>query len=297
MKLSVIIPTYKRDELLLGLVSNFIDKQTTHIDEIIIIYSFDSIDENNKHKIENSLFLITRNSEIKIKIEFVPNQLTINAKRNIGLKNATSDYILFFDDDNEIEPEFITILKESLDKYDAVTGLTIENGNVILSKKTSSYDIVKNILRHKWGEENSFTIAVNSGFIAVKKNWFTTYGKLDENYVYSYDDYDLGWRLWESNTIVFKNKNLRINHLKAGGGSRSRFKSYKRSNMKIYSKAYFLSKHFGKRVTVYSLIIDFIHLNSQKPYRILYSFNLLLAILYTQFGIEKLKKKLITYLR
>lgn len=294
--LSVIIPTYKRDDLLLGLVKKLVCEQTEVPEEVIIIYSVDDESGNNYIEILGKLNNISPNKNTNIVFKDVNNTLTLNAKRNIGLACASGDYILFFDDDNDIDNEFICKLKFLHQTYDAVSGLTFEKGINITENRVISYDIIKNTLRHKWGNGDSYTLAVNSGFISIKNEWFSKNGLLDDNYVYSFDDYDLGWRLWQTNTIVFKSKDLFIDHLKAGGGSRSRFKGKKRNKMKIYSKSYFVSKHFGKKVAFYLLLIDLLENTIRTPFNLFLKLSILNAMLLNVRGLDSLSSKMKDYL-
>lgn len=98
---SIIIPVYNRETTIIDLVNKL--SILPHIDEIVII------DDHSKHDIKK-LFVTTfcMNLDSKVKIHRNKSNSGPAYSRNIGLKIATSDYVIFLDSDDEIFQERLT---------------------------------------------------------------------------------------------------------------------------------------------------------------------------------------------
>src|SRR6202011_5901127 len=69
---------------------------------------------------------------------------------------------------------------------------------------------------------------------------------LDESFIYNYDDYDLGYRIWRGGYTLIHDPRVIAHHLKLPtGGSRRDLVGNKRRLNKYTAKYYFLLKHFG----------------------------------------------------
>ena len=82
---------------------------------------------------------------------------------------------------------------------------------------------------------------------------------LDEAFIYNYDDYDLGYRIWRGGYTLIHDKRVTAHHLKLPqGGSRRDLVGTKRRLNKYTAKYYFLAKHFGSHAMKVEFINDMV---------------------------------------
>lgn len=116
--ISVIIPTYKRNEKLLRALSSVL-KQTYKNFEIIIVN--DDIEDNDLQldlkKIKDSRIVLYNNERGK----------GANGARNTGVLKSKGKYIAFLDDDDEWLPYYLKNKFEKLDETDENIGLALCN--------------------------------------------------------------------------------------------------------------------------------------------------------------------------
>lgn len=94
MKISVIIPTYKREEVLCQTIESVIDginKSNFATESELII-----VDQTKEHSTRTTLFLNNLKGKIKYIYEEKPN---LPNARNIGIRNSTGEIVVFLDDD------------------------------------------------------------------------------------------------------------------------------------------------------------------------------------------------------
>jgi glycosyltransferase involved in cell wall biosynthesis len=94
MTVSVIIPTYNRNEVLCRTLSNVLLYKHQYLELIVI-------DQSKDHDHETTRFLDDLINNKNIKYIFVDYPNLPNA-RNVGIKSASGDIVIFFDDDVEI---------------------------------------------------------------------------------------------------------------------------------------------------------------------------------------------------
>jgi glycosyltransferase involved in cell wall biosynthesis len=105
---SIIIPTYKRGEVVQRTLPSYMKQK--HVKEIIIV------DDGGFARpfIED---IINRNKKIRY---FSPSRrLGLPGARNFGISKATSDFIVFGEDDVEFTPRYVEMLMHNLQKEDA----------------------------------------------------------------------------------------------------------------------------------------------------------------------------------
>ena len=100
IKVSVIIPFYNRIKLVVRAIKSVLNQ--THKNYEILL-----VNDGSTDKMEELKDLIKKEKCIKL-INVEPNKGAANA-RNIGIENATGDYIAFLDSDDEFEPNKLEI--------------------------------------------------------------------------------------------------------------------------------------------------------------------------------------------
>jgi len=111
--ISIIIPTRNRHSSLIRTLHS-LDKQIHPIQEIIIVDSSDqSLD-----------FSMLDGMRCKNLIRYIHSEPSVCVQRNIGIKEAKSDFIFLCDDDIEVEPEYVDNLANFIDNNKDVGAVT-----------------------------------------------------------------------------------------------------------------------------------------------------------------------------
>ena len=178
-KVSVIIPTHNRAELLCSAVTSVLN-QTFQDFEIVIID--DASTDQTRDVIAH--FKDTR-------IRCIHNQVSKGdaGARNVGIMNSHCGYIAFLDDDDEWLPEKLNIQTCVLDNGPAEVG-GVCTGYFVINKVGGSILSVCNPETDDLSKENFIT----TSSILLKKECFEQYGLFDENMPTS-SDYDMWIRI------------------------------------------------------------------------------------------------------
>ena len=211
--ISIIVPTYKRPELLARCLSSIQQQSYTDFEVLVVDNARDSRDTRDVVAQVNDERFIYLN-------ELVPG---VSAARNRGLKQAQGELILFVDDDDEIVPEMLEKLQDFMQQpvqsdiaftWCGVIKLFEENAHIIERKKFQ--------VRNKNLEDMSFLIRIGTGCgLCVRKKALLEVGGFDENYKVSED------------------RDLLIKLIKAG-------KNYRPLNEFLYKRYY----HCGERLSL-----------------------------------------------
>lgn len=131
MKISIIIPVYNAEKYISKCLDSIL-KQTYHNLEVICV------NDGSKDKSQQIIEKYIKKDK-RIKAFFQKNK-GIAETRNMGIRNATGEYIMFIDDDDYIEQKYIeTYVKKTKNgKYDIVIGgyKRIDSNGKILVKQT-----------------------------------------------------------------------------------------------------------------------------------------------------------------
>jgi len=112
---SVIIPTYNRQNMIGNCIKSVINSTYKNI-EIIIV------DNASTDDTLSVLETIKENSDVNMCIVSMAHNVMAAGGRNVGIMRACGEYLLFIDDDNEIYPDMIEMLVGEMEK-DADVGL------------------------------------------------------------------------------------------------------------------------------------------------------------------------------
>ncbi len=127
VKLSVIIPTKDRQDILKNLLSSFISQEISYPIEFIII------DQTEISMLEKELYLLIEIAAYVAEKSFVkyyhfPDLSGLTQARNIGIEKASGRYVLFLDDDIILLPGFIKGVMEGFKwGFNGVSGVLFEN--------------------------------------------------------------------------------------------------------------------------------------------------------------------------
>lgn len=172
-KVSIIVATYRRDESLNNALESLINQSYKFI-EIIVIN--DNADEFWNEKVRR---IIKEKSKVK-SIVYIENKINKGSaeSRNIGVREATGEYITFLDDDdiylkNKVKNQIEYMVKNNCDYcitdlslYDE-NGKKFENRNRNYIKDTSKNELIKYHFRYHMTGTDTFMF---------KRNYFNKIG-------------------------------------------------------------------------------------------------------------------------
>ena len=154
-KISIIVPIYNAEHTLTKCIESLILQKYKNLE--IILINDNSID--NSHKI----CMEFRNKYNFIKyINNIENR-GVSASRNIGLENATGDYVMFVDSDDWVDYNYCEYLLKELIKNDAqiaISGFWYHN-------KINGLEPQRNIFNYK----NSIDIKLKNDVIELYSKW------------------------------------------------------------------------------------------------------------------------------
>lgn len=200
MKISIVICTYNRANLIKGAVETLARQDFDQNDYEIIVVDDGSCDNTAE---------VMADIKIKANIKYFkrPHQSRA-AARNFGIKNAVGEYIFFVDDDILAPPD---LLSEHM-KYLKGSSKVIVRGPVI---NTPYYDLSLNKKNGIKDISMAFFCTCNA---SVERKVLADIGGFDESFVeYGWEDTELGLRLRKLGYKVKFNLNAVVYHYKPKG--------------------------------------------------------------------------------
>jgi GT2 family glycosyltransferase len=248
-RISVVIPTCSRYDALENTVSDLL-RQTEPPSRIIIV---DTTADGDRR--QPKALVSTQQTEIVYIASTAFGK--VNRARNEGLRRVASEYVLLLDDDMQLPEDCLAnFLRVHDEGAEVVHGSLIESGTELESSHGGDRPLW-NVLRHRHSARRCHTIAVSSGFVSIRTDALRAIGYLDEAFVYSYDDWDLGYRLWTAGYITIHEPTVVATHLKASRGGARPFINGKQGQLnKLKAKYYFLGKHFSRRAVRIEFLTD-----------------------------------------
>lgn len=132
-KISIIIPMYNAEEYIEKCITSVLNQYYKNI-EIIVI---DDKSQDRSKMICEKLQKIDN----RIKLIALEKNMGVSNARNIGIENATGNFITFLDSDDYVEPDIYKILEKNITKYQ--TDLSICD---ILNKETDfNYNVEEKV--------------------------------------------------------------------------------------------------------------------------------------------------------
>ena len=142
------------------------------------------------------------------------------AARNLGVRSARHEVVVFLDGDTVPRPGYLTAMSRwvTADPRCVVVGTRLQDG------------VEPQWLRDAWGytdnlrlaDETSFRFIISS-VLATSKTMFNKVGGFDETMVgYGGEDWELGWRLWNSGAIFLHDPEAIADHLEPDWAAREK---------------------------------------------------------------------------
>jgi glycosyltransferase involved in cell wall biosynthesis len=214
-RLSVIIPTFNRNDLLVNCLSSLLTKIDSLI-EIIIV------NDSEQNTIDLPIHLFSK----QVKIYSNPKQGVASA-RNYGASKANGDLLIFIDDDMLVNSEAISscvdfICKNEKSVYNANWEYSSES-NEILNKTSFGRFLISihfNSLKGWNNNPKDWSInryykcdGITSQFLGIKKIDFEEVGGYNENFPFAgFEDYEFWIRLKKQGINAFIDTQVLITH-------------------------------------------------------------------------------------
>lgn len=206
-KISVIIPTYNRADLLPRAINSVLN-QTFQDFELIIVD--DGSTDNTKQVVQEF-----QNKDSRIKYIWQENSGGPAGPRNIGIRHSEGEYIAFLDSDDEwllekLEKQ-LKLFKNSKKKNLGFVGCNalIVNEKTGIKKKYNTPTYHNDEIFFKKLLENNFIYSVGS--LMIRKEVFNNIGLYDESLTTG-EDWDLILRIAQKYSFDFIPKSLFIHH-------------------------------------------------------------------------------------
>ena len=235
-KVSVIIPTLNRYDFLKDALSD-LENQIYKNFEVIIVDQSDNYDRKFYDKFKLELKVVHQ----KIK--------ALWSARNNAIKMASSEFLLFFDDDSRVDNNWIIEHLKCIDYFSA----DISSG---ISKPTKGAKIPPNYKYFKISEQ------LDTGNVLIKRDVFMTCGLFDKQFErMRMGDNEFGIRSARNNFLNIQNPNAHRIHFKADEGGLREMGSWDGFHSKnifsplpVPSVLYMSRKYWGEKRTFFYLI-------------------------------------------
>ena len=271
-KLSIIIPTYKREKILCQTIDSVISelgKSSLNDGD----YEFIIVDQTKEHSEEVSSYLkgLVAYPYIKYVYESVAN---LPNARNVGLSYASGEIILFLDDDVVLHPGFFDTLTKDFKEHPEVSSvvgnaiLKNESGeNILLQSESGIKKIVRSCLTHVFCGKKASVITKSGLLFSNRENSdkpsyaesgrgclmsFTRealckVGGFDHNYQGNAlrEESDLFKRLKDIGYLVYFDPTIVVDHIMANAGGCRAEQSSEYWQTFFNNQVYFYRKNFG----------------------------------------------------
>jgi len=295
---SVIIPTLNRYFYLKDALHD-LEKQTWSNFEVIVMDQSEQFD---------GAFYRQFNLQLQVKQQ---REKKLWTARNQAIKMSTADYLLFFDDDSRIEPDWIEQHMKTLDYFDADISAGVSFAT-IGGKISGGYKYFK------WADQ------FDSGNALVKREVFERIGLFDVQYnKMRQGDGEFGYRAFQNGVKSISNPYAFRIHLKVKEGGLREIGSWDAFRQKkwfqprpvpsvVFQYFKYLPKELAKHTLLIGMLLSNVHLKHKRnKYMLLWSSVLFLLkspVIYLQFrksksiakqmllrdnGIEKLQPQLV----
>jgi GT2 family glycosyltransferase len=202
MKCSVLICTYNRPELLNHALESLVKNTEEKPDQIVVV---NGGDERTDRLVES---LMTA-SEVGVKITLIK---TINknpaASRNVGLPHCQGDIIAITDDDAEVFPNWVTLMKQAHREHPEAGAV---GGPVIGTNKDSLIGKVADLITFPDWPEPQYVRTLPTVNISFKREVIDGVGPMDET-LFCGEDVDYNWRVQKLGFKVYFDPQIKVYH-------------------------------------------------------------------------------------
>jgi glycosyltransferase involved in cell wall biosynthesis len=257
-KISVVIPTLNRRSVLINSILSLVFESKENSIEVIIVDQSDLYDRN---KLRNEIVgILSTNMALKyVQVDFK----SLTKARNVGLSLASSNVILFLDDDIEVVPGLIRAHLSSYscnNRIGAVGGRVIECPDIHTNSKKigASVNFLGRSFRNFSSEKSGYVCALPGGNMSFTRKTIDAVGEFDERFIGTseLEETDYCYRVKKVKYELFYNANAAIKHLiHPTGGCRDDFRN--RQYYRMHNLGLFYAKHYNRYLFPILFIFQF----------------------------------------
>ncbi|WP_242087520.1 glycosyltransferase family 2 protein [Aestuariivivens sediminis] len=235
-KVSVIIPTLNRYPYLKDVLTDLEQQDYTHF-EVIVIDQSDHFQAS---------FYTEFQLDLKVKRQ---EEKALWRARNTAINQAQGDYLLFFDDDSRVAPNWISMHLRGLDffKADVSSGVSLSKVGAEVPAHYSFFKVSDQL---------------DTGNALIKKAVFERIGLFDRQFEKQrMGDGEFGLRIYLNGFLNVSNPYAKRLHLKVGSGGLREMGSWDafrtstwNAPRPIPSVLYFFRRYFGNQQATYALL-------------------------------------------
>ena len=203
MRFSVLICTYNRHELLSRALTSLIDAANETPDEIVIVNGGD----DRADKVVEDKIQAAKRRLIQIKLLKTVNK-NLATSRNIGLTHCLGDIIATTDDDAEVWPNWVTLMKEAHHEHPEAGAI---GGLVIGTNTDSQVGKVADLITFPSWQEPQYVRTLPGVNISYKRHVIENVGLQDET-LFRGEDVDYNWRVQQLGYKVYFDPRIKVNH-------------------------------------------------------------------------------------
>lgn len=229
MKLSIVVLNYNTKDLTLDCIASIVEQYEKELEkgefEIILL-------DNNSTDASANAFRKLRIKNLK----FVQNEENVGFSKgnNIGVKNASGEYILFLNSDTEIKDKGLIRMIEFLDEHTkvAILGGKLENADGSVQKSCGNFYSLFNLFLLLYGggklglltkspKKISKVDWVSGACMMIRADIFRKIGGFEEKLFMYMEDVELCYRAFKKNYLTYFYPNVTLIHKERGSSNRT----------------------------------------------------------------------------
>lgn len=212
IELSIIIPSYKRCDLLNKLLKTIIQHSSEKTSKVLPVFEIIVVDDGSPNLSEKENML--NELDFPFPFTFLKQKNAGPASaRNHGLKHAQGRFIAFLDDDALPEKNWFHEILQGYEKNDTIAGISGKNITLDPQTLTEKFlDHIQHLNQHQYKEDGSvaYMCTVNCSF---KKSVLDQVKGFDESFRYpAGEDMDISFRVRKLGYIFQHNQNAIVFH-------------------------------------------------------------------------------------
>lgn len=235
---SVVIPTLNRYQYLKDVLSD-LEKQDYPNFEVIVVDQSEPFQPDFYKDFKLDLKVIRQEEK------------ALWLARNTAIQNAKSEFLLLFDDDSRVEPDWISQHLKCLDYFDA----DISSG---VSISLAGAKVPENYSYFRWGDQ------VDTGNVMIRKDVFRKIGLFDRQFeAQRMGDGEFGLRAYLAGFKNISNPLAKRLHLKVSEGGLRQMGHWDAFRPKSWlaprpvpSVLYLIRKYFGNKAALFEILIS-----------------------------------------
>ena len=205
VEVSVLICTYNRDEMLGQALEALIDRTSEKPDEIVIV---NGGDERADERVESTRRRAEcRGQGIQIKLVKTVNK-NLATSRNVGLRYCTGEIVAMTDDDAQVFPNWVTLMKKAHLEHPEAGAV----GGLVMGTNTESLvGKVADLITFPSWQEPQYVRTLPGVNISYKRQMVEKVGPQDET-LFRGEDVDYNWRVQKLGYKVYFDPQIKVYH-------------------------------------------------------------------------------------